>query len=110
MHRLRWLYALCFVLSTGVVSSAQSTANFGSASFVKAIVSFGGAIAWLPALSGSRATPALTKGNNSVPGTGVLCARIDPNRFGSSKLQLVTDDSLIGGGSLSAPAPPSAIL
>lgn len=109
MHRLRLLYTLCSVLSPGFVSSAQSTANFGFRSSVEAITSFGGAIAWLPALSGSRAIPLLSKGHNSLLGSGGFCTRIDPDRFGKAKSELMTDDSWIGGGILSAPAPPSAI-
>jgi hypothetical protein len=110
MHRLRLLYAPCFVPSAVLASSAQSTANFGFAYSVKMIVSSGGAVAWLPALSGSRTTPVLARGHNSVLGTGVLRARIDPNRFGKSKLEWMADDSLIGSGISSPPAPPSPIL
>jgi hypothetical protein len=109
MHRLRLLYALESALSADLASSAQSTANFGFSPPLKTIVSFGGAIAWLPAFFCSRTIPLLSKGNNSGLAIRVLRAHIGPATFGKAKSEFMSDDSLIGSAPSSAPAPSSPI-
>lgn len=109
MHRLSLLYALGLALSADLVSSAQSTANFGFSPPLKTIVNFGGALAWLPALCGSRTIPLLSKGNNSGLAIRVLRARIDPATFGKAKSEFMSDDSLIDSAPSSARARPSPI-
>jgi hypothetical protein len=109
MHRLRLLHALPFVRSTDLVSARQSTANFGFSPPLKTIISSDGAMAWQAPLSGSRAIPVLTQGNNSALGIGALRARTDPHAFSKAKSELITDDLPTGTGIASAPAPPSPI-
>lgn len=109
MHRLRLLYALCFALSSSLASGTPSTGNFGFGPPLKTIVSFGGAIAWLPAVSGSPAIPLPSQGNNSLLVPRILRARIDRNEFSNAQSELIIDDSLIGNGISIAPTPPSPI-
>ncbi len=106
MHPLRLPHAPCSVPSTGLASSAHSTANLGLGSSV----SFGGVTACQPALSSLQANPLLSSGNNSEPGIGVLRVRVGPNAFSKGKPAWTIDDSLSTSGILSAPvAQPSPI-
>jgi len=69
-------------LATAVSLSAQTaTVDFGSSQ--QTIVGFGGATAWLPALSSSQANTLFSNGNNSQLGLSILRVRIDPGGSGN---------------------------